>query len=205
MAKPVPDVQERLLHCAKEEFLQNGFQKASLRTIAQRADTTTGTIYTRFGGKEGLFDALVKEHAEAVMNRFMQAQDGFAQLPPDKQPAHMGDISGRCMDDIICYMYAHADAFKLLLCCAEGTRYEHFVHDMVEIEVAYTHRFVDVLHGLGRNARSVDPQLEHILVSGMFAAFFEVIIHDMPFEQARRYVQELRAFYTAGWRKLMGF
>ena len=44
-----------------------------------------------------------------------------------------------------------------------------------------------------------------MLVSGMFAAFFELIIHDVPYENAKQYVQDLRMFYTAGWQKIMGF
>ena len=33
---------------------------------------------------------------------------------------------------------------------------------------------------------------------------FEIVIHDMPREQALRDVDQLRDFYTAGWLKLMG-
>ena len=93
---------------------------------------------------------------------------------------------------------------QLLLCSSEGTKYEHFIHTMVEIEVEGTHRFVSVLQSLGHTAREIDPQLEHILVSGMFSAFFEMVVHDMPQQQATRYVKELREFYTAGWQKIMG-
>ena len=50
MTKQVEGVYERVLACAKEEFLEKGFSKSSLRTIAAKADTTTGTIYSRFGG-----------------------------------------------------------------------------------------------------------------------------------------------------------
>ena len=49
-----------------------------------------------------------------------------------------------------------------------------------------------------------DSRLEHILVSGMFTSFFEMVIHDMPKEQAVTFNKELRAFYTAGWKELMG-
>ena len=55
MAKQKPGVYDRVLECAKEEFLSKGFLDASLRTIAQEAGTSTGSIYTRFGDKEGLF------------------------------------------------------------------------------------------------------------------------------------------------------
>lgn len=117
----------------------------------------------------------------------------------------MGEISGQCMDWMVAYVYENYDAFKLLLCCAEGTKYENMVHDMVEIEVRATHRFMEVLRSLGRKIPSLDPQLEHILVSGMFTGFFEMVVHDMPQEKAPAFVRELRAFYMAGWQKIMGF
>ncbi len=43
MAKQKPGVYDRVLECAKEEFLSKGFLDASLRTIAQAAETSTGS------------------------------------------------------------------------------------------------------------------------------------------------------------------
>ena len=51
MAKQKAGVYDKVLECAKEEFLSKGFLDASLRTIAQAAETSTGSIYTRFGDK----------------------------------------------------------------------------------------------------------------------------------------------------------
>ena len=53
MARQIEGVYEAVLRCAKEEFLAKGYKDASLRTIAERAGTSTGSIYTRFGDKEG--------------------------------------------------------------------------------------------------------------------------------------------------------
>ena len=50
----------------------------------------------------------------------------------------------------------------------------------------------------------IDPALEHILITGMFHTFFELVIHEMPLQNAENYVKEMRAFYTAGWMKIMG-
>ena len=49
-----------------------------------------------------------------------------------------------------------------------------------------------------------DERLEHILITGMFNTFFELIIHEMPLEEAEHYLKEMRDFYTAGWMKIMG-
>lgn len=41
MAKQKAGVYDKVLECAKEEFLSKGFLDASLRTIAQEAETST--------------------------------------------------------------------------------------------------------------------------------------------------------------------
>ena len=69
MAKQIEGVYERILACAKKEFLQMGFAEASLRVIASEAQTTTGSIYTRFGDKQGLFEAIVGTRSLTAMNR----------------------------------------------------------------------------------------------------------------------------------------
>ena len=63
---------------------------------------------------------------------------------------------------------------------------------------------MNVLRQIGYPIKEIDLQLEHMLASGMFGAFFETIIHDMPKKQAVHYVKELKEFYMAGWQKIMG-
>lgn len=196
---------KNILSAGKKEFLEKGYRSASLRNIAKEANVTTGAFYGYFKSKEQLFDYLVSESAGVCMARYKMAQNTFADLPAEQQAKEMGNISGNCMDDIVDYMYDHYDDFKLILCCSEGTKYENFIHEMVEIEVEATYRFMNVLRDIGRRVNNVDPALVHILASGMFSAYFEMIIHDMPKKQAKGYVKELRAFYTAGWKSVMDF
>ena len=66
------------------------------------------------------------------------------------------------------------------------------------------YKHMDVLRRLGREIPELDEQMCHIIASGMFNGIFEIVIHDMPREQALRDVDQLRDFYTAGWLKLMG-
>lgn len=196
---------EAISQAAKAEFLEKGFRGASLRNIVKTANVTTGAFYGYYKSKEDLFDALVGKQADYVMSVFTKAQTDFAMLPPDEQKKHMSEISGECMIDILEYTYKNLDEFKLILSCSEGTKYESFVHDMVEVEIDATHKFNEVLKGLGIKSKLLNPNLEHMLISGMFAAFSEMIIHDMPIAQAHENLKDLRAFYTAGWQKIMGF
>ncbi len=195
---------EKIQRAAIEEFSEKGFQGASLRQIVKQAGVTTGAFYGYFSSKEALFASIVEPHAAALMGRFMETQTSFAELPEQEQPEHMGQESSQCVHWMVDYICDHREQVKLLLCKAEGTSYEHFVHNMVEVEVEYTLQYLGVLHRLGHGCPQLDAQLCHIIASGMFNGIFEIVVHDMPKEQAVRYVDQLRDFYTAGWMKLIG-
>ena len=124
---------------------------------------TTGAFYGYFSSKEALFASIVEPHAAAIMGRFMQAQQDFAELPEAEQPQHVGVESTKCTEWMVDYIYQHMDACKLLICCAEGTSYETFVHNMVEVEVESTFRFLEVLRRLGHPIPVLDRQLCHII------------------------------------------
>ena len=196
---------KRIHDTAKEEFLQKGFQSASLRNIVKKAGVTTGAFYGYYKSKEELFDALVKDGFDTFIGMYKKAQDDFTRLSPEEQLKNMGKISGECLQDMLKFAYENRDVFHLLLCSAEGTRYENMEHEMVEIEIEATHTFVNATKGVVNCEYNIDKALEHILVSGLFTAFFEMIIHDVPYEKATEYLEKLREFYTAGWQKIMGF
>ncbi|HIY53951.1 MAG TPA: TetR/AcrR family transcriptional regulator [Candidatus Agathobaculum merdavium] len=204
MEEKSTDTLEKIQRAAMEEFSEKGFLGASLRQIVKRAGATTGAFYGYFSSKEALFASIVEPHAAALMGRFMEAQTSFAEMPEQEQPEHMGLESSQCVHWMVDYICDHREPVKLLLCKAEGTSYEHFVHNMVEVEVEYTLQYLEVLHRLGYECPQLDAQLCHIIASGMFNGIFEIVIHDMPKEQAMRYVDQLRDFYTAGWLKLIG-
>lgn len=194
----------RIHSSAVQEFLEKDFKSASLRNIVKKAGVTTGAFYGYYASKERLFDALVCEQYEHFIALFQKAQQDFSNMPQEEQPEHLGDISGACMEEMLLYAYQHLNIFKLILCHSEGTRFSHLIDEMVEIEIKGTHDYLAVLKTLGRPAPPIDEHLEHVLITGMFNTFFELIIHEMPLEKAQYYLKEMRAFYTAGWMKIMG-
>ena len=203
MEETSPLTKQKIQAAALAEFLDKGFLGASLRQIVKNAGVTTGAFYGYFSSKEALFASIVEPHAAALMGCFMEAQTSFAELPETEQPGHMGQESADYVHWMVDYICQNHEPVKLLLTKAEGTSYEHFVHNMVEVEVEYTLRYMEVLRRLGQNVPELSRSLCHIIASGMFNGLFEIVVHDMPREQAMRDVDQFRAFYTSGWLALM--
>ena len=204
MEKQESGTLEKIQQIAIAEFLDKGFRGASLRQIVRNAGVTTGAFYGYFSCKEALFASIVEPHAKALMNRFVDAQLSFSALPSSEKPQHVGVESGEYIDWMVEYVYEHKDPVKLLFSCAEGTSYDNFIHNMVEIEEEATLNYLDELRQMGKDIPALDKSLCHIIASTMFDSIFEIVIHDIPYDEAKRNIKLLREFYSAGWQRLMG-
>ena len=204
MSEPERNTLELIHTAAKAEFMEKGFRAASLRNIVKTAGVTTGAFYGYYDSKEELFVALVEPSYEYMMERYRQAHEYFESLPMEKQPEQIGKMSSECMNELLAYSCEHMDEFYLILKCSEGTKYVSMIDDMVELEVESTHKYYKVLEQLGTPAPKIDERLEHIMAKGMIGAFFEMVLHRMPFDDAKAFLQQLNDFYTAGWMKIMG-
>ena len=58
---------EKLMEYARQEFLEKGYMKASLRSICKKAGVTTGALYFFFQNKEDLLSAIVDDTIKGIM------------------------------------------------------------------------------------------------------------------------------------------
>ena len=199
MAKQIEGVYEAVLACAKKEFLEKGYKDASLRVIAQAAGTSTGSIYTRFKDKAGLFDAIVGPAADQLKDMFVEIQENFHSLDDSTQEAEMGEYTSRHQMEMLEYIYDHFDEFRLLLDCSDGTRFSGFVDELVDIEVEYTYKYMEVINCESVKSGVVTEDFIHIIVTAYFNGMFEVVRHNMSRDDARKYIQLLNRYHMQGF------
>ena len=193
-----------ILSAGKEEFLEKGFQGASMRQIAARLQVTTGAIYRYYTDKESIFEALVGDAARELEERYRRVQQEFSELPLSGQMENLPEVSEDEHTWMMEYIYDNFDAFKLISCCAVGTGYEHYLDRLIEIEVNSSLALIDKMQQEGMEVLPMDEDMIHIVASAMFNGMFETVRHDIPREKAIIYTDSLRSFYSAGWFKLLG-
>ncbi len=111
------DVKARLMDSARAEFLEKGYEKASLRTICRNADVTTGALYFFFRNKADLFDSIVAETAQRMME-LVERQTAAEIGGSSDSAAYQRELSE--------YLCRNKDEVRILLDCSVGTKYEHF-------------------------------------------------------------------------------
>jgi len=195
----ISETQRKMLEVGKKEFLAKGFKDASLRKIVAEAGFTKGAFYGYYPDKAALFEALVSEAADGLVNMFKAAQDAHLDLIPSGDTAKSRELSTEYLRHFISYVYDHFDEFKLVLCCAEGTKYENYTHELVELEVERAEKYYRLLRKKNKIKGSVSRELHHMITSAYFTAAFETVVHDMTRKKAMGYIEELAAFFNSGW------
>lgn len=204
MARQIEGVTERIVEAAKREFLDKGYVDASLRTIAAEADTSTNSIYVRFGDKEGLFSAIVEPVLNEMTERFIRIQERFHLMTPEEQAERMPKYADGGTSELIDYMYEHLEEFRLLLDASYGTRFHNFVDELVRIEVEYTYKFMEAVGYSDKFGDAVTQKLLHIVTTSRFESIFEIIRHGMSREEATEYIELLSRYHRCGFIEIFG-
>lgn len=204
MRNRIEGVYERVVACAKEEFLEKGYMEASLRAIAEKAETSTNSIYVRFKDKEGLFAAIVEPVSEEFISRCLDIQENFHGFDSETQRREVGTYSGNAMLDMVDYMYDHFAEFRLLLDSSYGTKFHNFVDRLVSIEEEYTWKWMEVTGSRMEPEDEMTKEFYHIMATSYYEGVFEVVRHKMSREDAKKYVAMMGKYHHAGFQGIIG-
>ncbi len=196
---------ERIIMVSEKEFLDKGFRGASLRAIVKKAGVTTGAFYGYFKSKEELFDALVKEHATHLLEFFSNILEEFKNMPLEQQLSSMAEVSSLGLKKMFEYIWEHKMTFELIVKSSDGTKYESFIQEISQKDIESTDDFYRILEMQGKSVERIDPLIEQIVINSTFSSFFNLILRDIPKEEAKRGLLQMFKFYRGGWNSLMHF
>ncbi len=184
------DTREAILRSGRQEFLANGFDKASLRTICRNAKVTTGAFYSYFSRKEELFSAIV----EPMLKDYCLMYDSVIQSAlADLRNCERNEMKA------IDFILAHRDEFRLLFDCSAGTKYEGFRDDLMNSLFMSTYQeCFDRYAGF-----SVDPNAVRVFVHMKFAQYMELIYGGYDVMDIRKLIRQYAAFTEAGFARLI--
>lgn len=203
MPRDKSETNKRIVTAAKNEFMENGFDKASMRRIASKAGMSAAGLYRHFSDKEAMFDALLKPLFEQCNIEFETHKNHSYALLESNQLEKIWLERGDTKL-FIKLMYSYHDEFKLLLCHAKGTKHENYIHDFVTMEEKETMDYLDKAKRNGISVNEIVPKELHLLLSAYYTALFEVIVHDFSREEAEHYLETLQNFFYPGWRNILG-
>ncbi|MCR5389386.1 MAG: TetR/AcrR family transcriptional regulator [Lachnospiraceae bacterium] len=194
---------EKVRKAVKEEFLEKGYEDASIRSIGARAGMTSAGLYRHYADKEAMFNAMVEPLIESIREWTAKHTKKKNDLLEGGKPKD--DLFGESFVDMIKeVILPRRDEFILLISRSAGTKYENFIHDYVEDNQKEFMEAIRSLKEKGYQVAELGEEELHMLLSAYLTACFEPIIHDYEDAKVIKYLNTVQDFFMPGWMKIMG-
>jgi len=97
---------EQLIGIGRTVFAERGYAAASIEEIAERAGVSKPVVYGHFGGKDGLYTAVVELEVETLQDMITEALEGSQ---------HPRDLVEGAADAFLRYIEKERDGFRILV------------------------------------------------------------------------------------------
>ena len=185
---------DKIITAARTEFLEKGYQAASLRKIAEKAGVTVGAIQTRYKSKDELFGSLLKPFLDEVETLFQNTRvEYYADTDTDVLAGLK--VSMRHESAAILHLiFDHYDEAVLLLCRSGGSSLERYFDGIVQSKI---NESVSFFHKAG--LAGIDEKLLGLLIAAQFDSYRRIVAECPDRKTAERYMDALMVYYFGGW------
>lgn len=183
MAVADSSIDPKLLESAKKEFLERGFELASLKDICDRAKVTTGALYNRYKGKEELFAKVVEETVCSIEEARRERSGIELKRATDEELKTMWKMNKESLYWWFELFEKHKDGVILLIRCSAGTRYANFKHDFVEVVTETSYEIYEEMKRRKLTSKNISKKIMHTVHSAYFEMVYEPYVHGFSWEE----------------------
>jgi AcrR family transcriptional regulator len=190
------NIKNKILQAARQEFKAKNYEKASIRTIAEKAGVTPSNIYNYFEKKDDLFRTVL----QPLINKIEIGKKVLNKFEFDREPGVQEDLdshheiiinSAKIVDE-------NREDMKILVFKSKGSSVENYIDSLTDW---FTGEFKKSL--CEKAQYEVDGFLVHIMSSIWFNSIREILMHDIKGERMMNIAEDLMTFIFTGWRNLM--
>ena len=188
------EIRQRIIDVAREEFLDKGFEKASIRTITSKAKTAKSNLYNYFKDKDDLFHAVLESTTTEIRTGLEAAKQ--YNVPKDTEDYTLS--SQQMVIDIISKFIAqHKDDVKLLLFKAQGSSLERFKYEVLDAFTDNMFEWTQCIHSKKDVSRLFVRTVCSFYLNMIEQLFLEGSSVDMM-----KYIKEIAVFVYHGWKNV---
>lgn len=197
MALKDHSLDDKIIKAAFDEFMEFGFQKASIRKIADCAGVTPGAVYTRYNSKDDLFCSLVSNFLSAVKTQSEPIGKMYYDLLESKNVDALLDAIRKEEKIYLDILFQYYDECILFFCRSEGSSIYAMIQKMME------HKTVETVTFLKEMAQGdIDLDGVGMIMGEQFYYYQQILEKGYSKEKAISCMKTVETFLEAGWRDL---
>jgi TetR/AcrR family transcriptional regulator, cholesterol catabolism regulator len=186
------NIKDNILAAARQEFWENGFEKASIRNITCAARTSKSNVYNYFSDKDALFAAVVEPTLSEIESGFEKLR---AQNPETSAETYSMTAQENVITKIMEFVFRHDADLKLLLLRSSGS-------SIADFKSRVTEALADILEDWISHAAPSKgiPEFFIRTVAGFYiGAIEQMLAEGITKEQAAGHFDVFLKFVYGGW------
>jgi len=138
---------QSILRAARKVFFKNGFHRATVDNVAERAEVSKGTVYLYFESKETILALLLLEGLNELVEKLEQAYAAKESLPADERLRRLSRAYLRFFEE-------EPEYFRLLVAMDRGRFQDSITPEVYQTVLSAS------LEGLGWVAKAVQQGVD---------------------------------------------
>lgn len=197
------ELEEKILASARQEFLDCGYQEASLRRICRQAGLTTGALYKRFKGKDELFVSVLAPTLADLEAYAQEQKERDYEFLDEGSMAQMWEHRLEDIEAIMHIFYQHRENMQLLLFRSQGSSQADFKASLPRLATLETYRYLEQAYEAGQIPQLIDRAFLESAMFAYYTALIEPLAQDWPEDRALAYGREIIRLFD--WGSFLGF
>ena len=192
----------RILECAKGEFLSKGFENAKVAEIAKLAKVTTGALYQHFKNKEDLYDCIFSPICDGFISITNDRNKDFIDSLERDEFSIISEELSYITNDLLKYIYDNWKIFRILILNDNTKIYKTFFNTIVENETKMTQLMIE---------KKNISQYQHLtfkklksLISAQYQGIFALMRTEDDIKNLDNDLHLLFDFFRYGWIGVLG-
>lgn len=199
------EVRNKILEVAKQEFLNLGYERASLREMAKKANVTKGNIYTYFGGKDDLFCELTKPALD-VFEEELYSEGNYGMYEDVLEPVYSTEISIESFKYHAKRINDLRDEMTLLFFCSDGSSYSNYRE---RIAKQYEKSSQNYMRSIKKSNPNFENNISYLFfhtLAQMYLGFVEeILLHNPSDSELDKYIIEMSLFISSGFKRVFEY
>ena len=190
---------ELILSCARELFLEHGYEGVSMRMIATRCNISLGLTYHYFVGKEALFSDIIRPVVQTLDYIFMQHNS-----PEHCNEAIFEDIELGQYREFLLLVTKYRRELRLLLLYAKGSPYEGYEQEFIKQNNVLGRAYLNMLKEKYPTMRTnLSDRILQITVENWLHVLKGLLSEELTDDDRAQILREYFTFTTGGWKRLI--
>ena len=186
-----------IIKAAKEEFLEYGYEKASLHKIVKKAGITTGALYTRYKNKDALFCSLVEPAMGDMKEKFMPIMEEYMKVGKSKDLDQFINVVKKEEQICLDLLFDFYEECVLFFCKSDGSSIGDGIENLKKIKAKET---VEFFKEIGGSSRKIDLDGIEFIINQQFDYYKGILEKGYTKEKAIDCMKTIEIFVDAGWK-----